>query len=101
MHHVPTTIQSVAVVGAGQMGAGIAQVMARAGLDVALSDQMEEQATQAVAKMEARLRRQESDGKLPAGASSELLARLRTGGPLFGVAEADLIVEAAPDRCRS
>ena len=91
-------IQSVAVIGAGQMGAGIAQVAARAGLTVSLSDQAEAQATQAVAKMEARLRRQESDGKLPAGGASELLARIRTGGTLFGVAEADLVIEAAPEQ---
>jgi 3-hydroxybutyryl-CoA dehydrogenase len=93
-----TTIQSVAVVGAGQMGAGIAQVMARAGLDVTLSDQAESQAAQAVAKLEARLRRQESDGKIPAGTTGALVGRIRSGGPLFGVADADLVIEAAPEQ---
>jgi 3-hydroxybutyryl-CoA dehydrogenase len=93
-----TAIQSVAVVGAGQMGAGIAQVAARAGLDVCLSDQAESQAGQAVAKLEARLRRQEGEGKVPAGTASELSGRIRTGGPLFGVAEADLVIEAAPEK---
>ncbi|HEX2871350.1 MAG TPA: 3-hydroxyacyl-CoA dehydrogenase NAD-binding domain-containing protein [Polyangiaceae bacterium] len=91
-------IQCVAVIGAGQMGAGIAQVAARAGLTVSLSDQAEAQATRAVATMEARLRRQETDGKLPAGAASELLGRIRTGGALFGVPEADIIIEAAPEQ---
>jgi 3-hydroxybutyryl-CoA dehydrogenase len=93
-----TAIQSVAVVGAGQMGAGIAQVAARAGLAVTLSDQAEAQAAQAVVKMEARLRRQEAEGKLAAGATSELVGRIRTGGPLFGVADADLVIEAAPEQ---
>ncbi|MES1185431.1 MAG: 3-hydroxyacyl-CoA dehydrogenase NAD-binding domain-containing protein [Myxococcales bacterium] len=93
-----TGIQSVAVVGAGQMGAGIAQVAARAGLAVTLSDQAEAQAAGAVAKMEARLRRQETEGKLPPGGANELLGRIRTGGPLFGVAEADLVIEAAPEQ---
>ncbi len=93
-----TAIQSVAVVGAGQMGAGIAQVAARAGLNVTLSDQAEAQAAQAVTKMEARLRRQESDGKMPAGTTTELVGRIRTGGPLFGVADADLVIEAAPEQ---
>jgi 3-hydroxybutyryl-CoA dehydrogenase len=92
-----TAIQSVAVVGAGQMGAGIAQVAARAGLAVTLSDQAESQAVQAVAKLAARLRRQEAEGKLAAGGASELVGRIRSGGPLFGVGEADLVIEAAPE----
>jgi 3-hydroxybutyryl-CoA dehydrogenase len=93
-----TAIKSVAVVGAGQMGAGIAQVAARAGFDVALSDQAEDQAARAVTTLEARLRRQESDGKVPLGTTSELVGHIRTGGPLFGVADADLVIEAAPER---
>jgi 3-hydroxybutyryl-CoA dehydrogenase len=91
-------IQSLAVIGAGQMGAGIAQVAARAGLDVTLSDQAENQAANAVAKLEARLRRQESDGKVQAGTTAEVVGRIRTGGPLFGVADADLVIEAAPEQ---
>jgi 3-hydroxybutyryl-CoA dehydrogenase len=94
----PIAIHSVAVVGAGQMGAGIAQVAALAGLEVTLSDQVEAQAALAVTKLEARLRRQEADGKVAPDTTSELLARLRTGGPLSGVAEADLIIEAAPEQ---
>jgi len=93
-----TAIQSVAVVGAGQMGTGIAQVAARAGLTVTLCDQAESQASAAVAKMATRLRRQEADGKLAAGSADELLDRIHTGGPLFGVADADLVVEAAPEQ---
>ena len=94
----PTAIQSVAVVGAGQMGAGIAQVAARAGLAVTLSDQAESQAAAAVAKLVARLRRQEADGKVPSGSADELSSRIRVGGPHFGVAEADLVIEAAPEQ---
>ncbi|HYQ17628.1 MAG TPA: 3-hydroxyacyl-CoA dehydrogenase NAD-binding domain-containing protein [Polyangiaceae bacterium] len=98
MSHEPSTIKSVAVVGAGQMGAGIAQVAARAGLDVSLSDQMEAQAANAVAKLELRLRRQETEGKVPAGTTADVVARIRTGGRLFGVADADLVIEAAPEQ---
>jgi 3-hydroxybutyryl-CoA dehydrogenase len=98
MASVPNPIQSVAVVGAGQMGAGIAQVAALAGLQVALSDQVEAQAEHAVSKIEQRVRRQESEGKLPPGSVSDLLGRLRSGGRLFGVESADLIVEAAPEQ---
>lgn len=88
----------IAVIGAGQMGAGIAQVAARAGFEVTLSDQAESQAAQAVGKMEARLRRQETDGKLPSGAADELIGRIRVGGPLFGVEAADWVIEAAPEQ---
>jgi 3-hydroxybutyryl-CoA dehydrogenase len=97
MTREPTLIQSVAVVGAGQMGAGIAQVAARAGLDVWLSDQAEARAAEAVQKLTARLARQESEGKVPAGTGQDVAARIRTGGPLFGVQDADVIVEAAPE----
>jgi len=94
----PNPIRSVAVVGAGQMGAGIAQVAAAAGLEVALSDQLEAQAAEAVQKIEQRLRRQEASGKLTAGSTDALLGRLRTGGRLFGVDAADLVIEAAPEQ---
>jgi 3-hydroxybutyryl-CoA dehydrogenase len=93
----PNAIESVAVVGAGQMGAGIAQVAARAGLQVVLSDQAESQAAQAVAKLKARLERQETEGKVPPGTAADVVGKIRTGGPLFGVADADLVIEAAPE----
>jgi len=95
----PTAValERVAVVGAGQMGAGIAQVAARAGLQVTLSDQAEAQAVQAKSKLEARLRRQQSDGKVPQSVVDETLSRLQTGGPLAGVDSADLVIEAAPE----
>src|SRR6478609_4486438 len=98
MSHQLATIKRVAVIGAGQMGAGIAQVAARAGLEVSLSDQVEAQAAQAVAKLEARLSRQEGDGKVPAGTTAGVVANIRTGGRLFGAAEADLVIEAAPEQ---
>lgn len=91
------SIERVGVIGAGQMGAGIAQVAARAGLEVTLSDQAEALAAAAKSKLEARLRRQQSEGKVTPDAVDGLLARLRTGGPLFGVEQADLVIEAAPE----
>ncbi|HKY39497.1 MAG TPA: 3-hydroxyacyl-CoA dehydrogenase NAD-binding domain-containing protein [Polyangiaceae bacterium] len=93
-----SVIESVAVIGAGQMGAGIAQVAARAGLKVCLSDQAESLALAARAKLEQRLRRQQSEGKITAEVVDGALARLRSGGPLFGVEQADLVIEAAPEQ---
>jgi 3-hydroxybutyryl-CoA dehydrogenase len=92
-----TAIASIAVIGAGQMGAGIAQVAARAGLTVMLSDQAEALAAGAKSKLEARLRRQQTEGKVTAEVVDDLLGRLRTGGPLFGVDQVDLVIEAAPE----
>jgi 3-hydroxybutyryl-CoA dehydrogenase len=80
------------------MGAGIAQVAARAGIEVALSDQADTQASQAVEKLRARLERQEGEGKVPAGTAATVVAHIRTGGPLFGVSDADLVIEAAPEQ---
>ncbi|RYZ02281.1 MAG: 3-hydroxybutyryl-CoA dehydrogenase [Myxococcales bacterium] len=97
MSNQSIAIQSVAVVGAGQMGAGIAQVAARGGLQVALCDQAESQAVQAVTKLKARLERQEAEGKVPPGTTVDVVGRIRTGGPLSGVADADLVIEAAPE----
>ena len=53
---------------------------------------------EAVSKIEARLRRQETDGKLPSGAADELIGRIRVGGPLFGVETAGWVIEAAPEQ---
>lgn len=98
MSHESTAIQSVAVVGAGQMGAGIAEVVARTGIPVALSDQAEAQSKAAVAKLHARMQRREAEGKLPLGSAVDLTSRIRAGGPLFGVPDADLVIEAAPEQ---
>jgi 3-hydroxybutyryl-CoA dehydrogenase len=91
-------IARLAVVGAGQMGAGIAEVAARAGLEVTLSDQSEAVAARARDQLEARLRRRQAEGKVTEAAVQELLGRLAPGGPLAGVEQADLVIEAAPEQ---
>ncbi len=90
-------IQCVAVIGAGQMGAGIAQVLAQQGLVVHLSDEGEAVAAQAVAKIEARLRRQQPRSQQSDESVSEVLARLRPGARLSGVERAELVIEAVPE----
>src|SRR5688572_23259504 len=98
MDSTATAIASVAVIGAGQMGAGIAQVAARAGLEVRLSDQAEALAVNAKGKLEQRLRRQQSEGKVPQEVVESTLNHLSTGGPFFGVDQADFVIEAAPEQ---
>jgi 3-hydroxybutyryl-CoA dehydrogenase len=91
------SIRTVAVIGAGQMGGGIAQVCARAGLVVQLSDATDAAAVQGKAKIEARLLKQQKDGKLSEATVAEVLGRLHTGGRLCGVEDADVVIEAAPE----
>ena len=59
-------IQSVGVVGAGQMGNGIAHVFALAGYDVLMTDISREALDDAVALIDRNLERQVSRGKIPA-----------------------------------
>ncbi len=90
-----TTIKTVAIVGAGQMGAGIAQTVAAGGYDVGLYDIAPERPPQAVAAIAASLARQVSRGLLARDAADAALARVRPLDSLAEAARADLIIEAA------
>jgi 3-hydroxybutyryl-CoA dehydrogenase len=87
--------EEIAVVGAGYMGRGIAQVLAQAGATCALADLSGERATSAVELMLTEARRHERDGLIPAG-SPEALARRVRGAPSIeaAVAGADYVIEA-------
>lgn len=90
-------IKVVGVVGAGQMGGGIAQVAATAGYEVLLSDASREHAEKGKAKIAAALGRQVDKGKLEGAVRDAILARIVcVAGPEdFG--SADLVVEAATE----
>ena len=86
-------IKTVGIVGAGQMGAGIAQVMAQAGLSVLLSDVNAEGLKKAMASMDRSLSKLFEKGKLaehPPG----VLGRMKTSTSLADLAGCDLVVEA-------
>ncbi len=88
-------IRSMAVVGAGQMGGGIAQVAAQAGLDVVVTDATPELAQRAVDRIAATLAKLVEKGKLDAAARSAALGRLRPAKKgLEDCAAADLAIEA-------
>ncbi len=91
-------IRTFGVVGAGQMGLGIAQVAAQAGFSVLVSDASLELAEKNVAKLGVSLDKLVEKGKLPADVRAGIGARLRAvAGPAdFG--DADLVVEAATER---
>jgi len=91
-------IQTVGVVGAGQMGNGIAHVFAIAGYDVKLNDISEESLIRAVALIDKNLERQVSRGKLSAEDKATALARITTTTKLAELGPSDLIIEAATER---
>jgi len=91
-------MQTVAVIGAGQMGAGIAQVMAQAGLDVLLADVDLAAAEKGRDKIAKGLARLVAKDKLSAADADALVARITPIGDYAPMAAADLIVEAATER---
>ncbi|PTE15422.1 3-hydroxybutyryl-CoA dehydrogenase [Pseudogemmobacter blasticus] len=91
-------IRSVGVVGAGQMGNGIAHVFALAGYDVLLNDISEEGLQKALATIEKNLDRQVSRGKITAEVKAAAQARIETTLKLADLGQCDLIIEAATER---
>ena len=90
-------IKSVGVVGAGQMGNGIAHVMALAGYDVYLNDISQDALDRAVGLIGSNLDRQVSREKIAADARDAAMARIRTTVHLPEIAHSDLVIEAATE----
>ena len=91
-------IQSVAVVGAGTMGSGIAHVFARSGFSVSLCDVEQRFLDRALASIRTNLGREAAKGKLPQTEVEPTLARITPVTSMDALAGADLAVEAAPER---
>jgi 3-hydroxybutyryl-CoA dehydrogenase len=89
----------IAVLGAGTMGHGIAQVAAQSGFDVTLHDVEEALVARGLARVRANLDKGVERGKLDPAARDAALARLRGTADLAdAVSGRDLVVEAAPER---
>ena len=91
-------IQSIGIVGAGQMGNGIAHVMALAGYDVLMTDISQDALEAAVALISRNLDRQVSRGKVSQEDKDAAMARIRTTQTLTDLGPCDLIIEAATER---
>ena len=87
-------MQKIGVVGAGTMGAGIAQAFASAGLTVVLRDVSDALVASGVATIQKNLDRQVSKGTLSEIEHQAILGRVERATDLEAVAECDLIVEA-------
>jgi 3-hydroxybutyryl-CoA dehydrogenase len=92
------TIKTVAVLGAGTMGNGIAHVFARAGYDVILRDVEERFLQRGMATIGKNLDREVKKGKLPEADKPTVLARLKPVTEMSAIAAADFAVEAVPER---
>jgi 3-hydroxybutyryl-CoA dehydrogenase len=86
--------KQIAVIGAGLMGSGIAQVSAQAGYEVVLRDVTEAALTRGVDGIRASYERFVAKGKLSAGEAEAALARITTTTELEAVGQADIVVEA-------
>ena len=92
-----TSIQTIGVLGAGQMGAGIAQVAAQTGYTVLLADVSQERADAGKAGIVKQLGRLVEKAKLTAEARDEIAARITAVVGAAGLAPADLLIEAATE----
>ena len=91
-------MDKVAVIGAGQMGAGIAQVSAQAGYHVFLSDVSVDLAEKGKAGIGKQLARAVEKGKMEASEADAVLGRIQPVGDYGPMADAGLIIEAATER---
>ncbi len=92
------TVQSVGIIGAGQMGNGIAHVFALAGFDVLMTDIGQEALDKALALIDRNLERQVSRDKISAEAKKTAMGRIRTTLRLADLGQCDLVIEAATER---
>jgi len=93
-----TNIQTVAVIGAGTMGSGIAHVFARSGFNVLLCDVAESALDAALVRIRTNLGREAAKGKLAADQVEPAVARIRITTSLDALADAGFAVEAASER---
>ncbi|MEK4797609.1 3-hydroxybutyryl-CoA dehydrogenase [Thermoactinomyces sp. FSL K6-2592] len=88
-------IKRIAVIGAGQMGSGIAQVAAQSGFSVSLHDVAEEQVKKGLARIEGLLEKGVAKGKWTGEEKEAVLSRIQTTADLQeAVKDADLVIEA-------
>ncbi|MGH2463493.1 MAG: 3-hydroxyacyl-CoA dehydrogenase NAD-binding domain-containing protein [Candidatus Limnocylindria bacterium] len=92
-----TAVRRVGVLGAGTMGAGIAQVAAEAGLDVGLLDPVAGAYERARDRIGGFLERRVTKGQLHAGLAEAALGRIQQAGSLAHLAAAEFVIEAIPE----
>ncbi|MEO9780689.1 MAG: 3-hydroxybutyryl-CoA dehydrogenase [Sedimentitalea sp.] len=92
------TIKSIGVIGAGQMGNGIAHVMALAGYDVLLNDVSQDALDAAISGIDGNMGRQVGRGKISEAEMQTAMKRIGTTLALPDIGNTDLVIEAATER---
>jgi 3-hydroxybutyryl-CoA dehydrogenase len=93
----PITIAKVGIIGAGQMGSGIAHVCALAGFDVAISDISEEQLKKSVNNIDKNISRQVNKGFVSDADKQAAMTRITTATGYEILGDRDMVVEAATE----
>ncbi len=92
------SIQNIGVIGAGQMGNGIAHVFAQSGYSVTMQDISEAFAAKGVATIDKNLQRGVDKGRMTAEEKAAILGRVRTTTKLEDFAACDIVIEAATEK---
>ena len=92
------SVSTIGVIGAGQMGAGVAQVAAQAGLKVILNDVTEALSIRGLQGLERNLDRLVQRGRFKADERDRMLRRIEASGKLEDLAEADFVLEAVVEQ---
>ncbi|AZO27697.1 MULTISPECIES: 3-hydroxybutyryl-CoA dehydrogenase [Mesorhizobium] len=90
-------IETIGIVGAGQMGGGIAHVSALAGYKVLIHDVSSDRIEKGIATVSGNMARQVGSGKLEEKARNEAMARISSASTMADLAAADLVIEAATE----
>jgi 3-hydroxybutyryl-CoA dehydrogenase len=91
-------VVTLGVIGGGQMGQGIAQIAAQAGISVTIVDAAKDFAEAAIGRLRKQLDRLVEKGKLDGAARDQVMARLRPGASLSDLGPCDFVIEAAPEK---
>ncbi|HTJ64527.1 MAG TPA: 3-hydroxybutyryl-CoA dehydrogenase [Alphaproteobacteria bacterium] len=91
-------IEKIGIIGAGQMGSGIAHVCAVAGLDVTIQDLSQPQLAKAIETIDKNLARQVVKQKLTEEEKQVALARIHVTGDFADLSDCDLVIEAATEQ---
>ena len=91
------SVQRIGVIGAGQMGTGIAHVLSLAGYDVILDDLNKDALSKALGKIEKNMQRQVAKGVIAEDAVKPAMARIRTTQSMEDLKDRELVIEAATE----
>ena len=91
------SIQRIAIIGAGQMGSGIAHVFALAGCDVLLNDLSVDRIETGIASITGNLNRQAAKSKITEAERDKALGQIHIAASLNNISDVDMVIEAATE----